>query len=179
MVDRPANPEAVFDCWKASGARPDARRFWSRIFFRCGDAVWGCGDPAHQHRKKDEADGCIRKRAAAPRVGPTVNPGAASRLIRDEADPAARARRLEVERLGNRRRAREGAQSEQRIGQAGERTRVVIERIAKQVNEIAHTPMPAQTVAYPHGLTGVSKNQDSGRGGSPRRMRTSSSTSRS
>jgi hypothetical protein len=43
----------------------------------------------------------------------------------------------------------------------------VIERIAKQVDDIARTPLPAQTIVYPHGLTRVSKNDDSGRGTPP------------
>ncbi len=53
-------------------------------------------------------------------------------------------------------------------GQSSELVKLVTElsavvgHIAKQVNDIAHTPLPAQTIAYPHGLTGVSKNEDSG-----------------
>ena len=58
-------------------------------------------------------------------------------------------------------------------GQSAELVKIVTElsavvgHIARQVNDIAHTPMPAQTIAYPHGLTGVSKNEDTGRTRTP------------
>jgi hypothetical protein len=58
-------------------------------------------------------------------------------------------------------------------GQSNELVRMVTELvatvgcIAKQVDGIARTPLPAQTIAYPHGFTGVSKNDDSGRARPP------------
>jgi hypothetical protein len=39
----------------------------------------------------------------------------------------------------------------------------LLQNIAKQVNDIACTPLPAQTIAYPHGLTAVRKTEDGGR----------------
>jgi hypothetical protein len=38
----------------------------------------------------------------------------------------------------------------------------VIGRIAKQVDDIARTPLPPRTLAYPFGFTAVSKTEDSG-----------------
>jgi hypothetical protein len=38
----------------------------------------------------------------------------------------------------------------------------IIARIAKQVDDIARTPLPPQTIAYSHGLTAVGKNEDIG-----------------
>jgi hypothetical protein len=62
LVDRPANPEAVFDCWKASAASemppapaPDP--------FNPPVQVWACGVPEHHHRAKGEAVRCLEKRA--------------------------------------------------------------------------------------------------------------------
>jgi HK97 family phage prohead protease len=52
LVDRPANPEAVFDCWKAEragGAQPVQ--------------VWHCGIAAHRHLAKSEATRCVQRRA--------------------------------------------------------------------------------------------------------------------
>jgi hypothetical protein len=68
LVDRPANPEAVFDMWKASQetTMPDG-------LVSVGDALaeamaktvqyWACSDPTHQHVKKDEAARCLAKAA--------------------------------------------------------------------------------------------------------------------
>ena len=38
----------------------------------------------------------------------------------------------------------------------------IIGHIAKQVDDIARTPLPPQTIAYPLKLTGVNKNEDIG-----------------
>ena len=53
VVDRPANPEAVFDCWKRSTdgqAPPHALR-----------QVWDCGVAGHRHRAKAEAVRCLEE----------------------------------------------------------------------------------------------------------------------
>ena len=58
-------------------------------------------------------------------------------------------------------------------GQSNELVKMVTElgavvgRIAKQVEDIARTPLPPQTIAYPHGLTRVSKNEDIERARTP------------
>jgi phage head maturation protease len=53
LVDRPANPEAVFDYWKAAGAStmPDTR-------FNPPIQIWACGMPEHRHLAKAEALRC-------------------------------------------------------------------------------------------------------------------------
>src|SRR3954452_20307627 len=93
VVDRPANPEAVFDCWKASGR--DEGRDGSGYLFDAAMQIFVCGDSGHHHREKEEADRCIRRRAAAsdrarssPQAGGSLPAGAA-----DEADAAAHTRR--------------------------------------------------------------------------------------
>jgi len=53
LVDRPANPEAVFDCWKAEPA------FGSSILRQEPLQVWACGVPEHAHIAKAEATRCI------------------------------------------------------------------------------------------------------------------------
>jgi hypothetical protein len=53
LVDRPANPEAVFDYWKAAGApiMPDTG-------FNPPIQIWACGVPEHRHLAKAEALKC-------------------------------------------------------------------------------------------------------------------------
>ena len=50
VVDRPANPEAVFDCWKASGG--DESRQSLAHPFDVAAQFWVCGDSGHHHREK-------------------------------------------------------------------------------------------------------------------------------
>src|SRR5271170_795579 len=53
LVDRPANPEAVFDYWKAAGAScmPETR-------FNSPFQIWACGVPEHRHLAKADALKC-------------------------------------------------------------------------------------------------------------------------
>lgn len=53
LVDRPANPEAVFDYWKAAGASimPETR-------FNPPIQIWACGVAEHRHLAKAEALRC-------------------------------------------------------------------------------------------------------------------------
>ena len=53
LVDRPANPEAVFDYWKAAGAltMPDTR-------FNAPIQIWACGVAEHRHLAKADAIKC-------------------------------------------------------------------------------------------------------------------------
>lgn len=57
LVDRPANPEAVFDYWKAAGAStmPDTR-------FNSPIQIWACGLPDHHHLAKSDALKCQERR---------------------------------------------------------------------------------------------------------------------
>lgn len=59
LVDRPANPEAVFDCWKAALVSADDRPFNSPI------QIWACNVPGHRHLVKAEALKCFEKGLAA------------------------------------------------------------------------------------------------------------------
>jgi phage head maturation protease len=49
LVDRPANPEAVFDCWKAQGEMMSAEPV----------QIWHCGNGDHRHLAKADALRCI------------------------------------------------------------------------------------------------------------------------
>jgi tRNA threonylcarbamoyladenosine modification (KEOPS) complex Cgi121 subunit len=69
LVDRPANPEAIFDCWKASMAGPPAA---GSAAPNAPVQIWACGVPNHQHRAKAEAIKCLEKRAAAGASGVEV-----------------------------------------------------------------------------------------------------------
>src|ERR1700737_816501 len=108
LVERPANPAAVFDCWKAAVAIPGGH-------YREGDAesaspapagsarepfnppvqIWTCGVPGHHHRAKSEAVKCLEMRSPGPasssRPAPSAeasgsSPQEGQRAV--EADPA-------------------------------------------------------------------------------------------
>jgi hypothetical protein len=164
VVDRPANPEAVFDCWKASGG--DQIPNGSAFALDAARQFWACGDPGHHHLNRAEADGCICKRAAASEAAGLL-PHAGGRMLArtaDVADPAGHIRRTDAS-------AEKWATASELAkvhGQSSELVKMVTElgavigRIAKQVDAIAHTPLPSQTIAYPHGFTRVSKSEDIG-----------------
>lgn len=60
LVDRPANPDAVFDCWKASEA--------TEAPFNAPFQLWACGEHSHTHLAKADAIKCLENRAAEPTV---------------------------------------------------------------------------------------------------------------
>jgi phage head maturation protease len=59
LVDRPANPEAVFDCWKAEGGQHMAE---AAAGANPPVQIWHCGVAAHRHLVKAEAIRCVEKR---------------------------------------------------------------------------------------------------------------------
>lgn len=93
LVDRPANPEAVFDCWKASAVSPPPQDGpglpgWIRDaeipappapeVFNSAIQVWACGVSDHRHLAKSEALKCLGKRSVTPTeakavIAPTVS----------------------------------------------------------------------------------------------------------
>jgi hypothetical protein len=60
LVDRPANPEAIFDCWKAAAAMTTQSQA-----FNPPVQIWACGTIDHRHLTKADAIKCLEKRAAA------------------------------------------------------------------------------------------------------------------
>ena len=64
LVDRPANPEAVFDYWKASG---DA--VMSETRFNPPLQIWACGMPEHRHLVKTDAIRCLETMATDDPAG--------------------------------------------------------------------------------------------------------------
>ena len=84
LVDRPANPEAVFDCWKAALASiapsgsagkelatdpPDSSVPTSSALetFNAPIQIWSCGISAHRHQIKAEALKCLKGGSGLPR----------------------------------------------------------------------------------------------------------------
>jgi hypothetical protein len=69
LVDRPANPEAVFDCWKAAeggGGQSPAHQVTAALAgepFNPPVQIWACGMPDHNHRAKSDAVRCLQERA--------------------------------------------------------------------------------------------------------------------
>jgi hypothetical protein len=72
LVDRPANPEAIFDCWKAAddgkwlGKMPASSMSKQTTAaqgpFNSPLQVWTCGFSEHRHLTKAEAIKCLEKR---------------------------------------------------------------------------------------------------------------------
>ena len=70
LVDRPANPDAIFDCWKASVAEQDSGNSETTVPpaavqepFNPPLQIWACGMADHRHRGKGEAVKCLERRA--------------------------------------------------------------------------------------------------------------------
>ena len=74
LVDRPANPEAIFDCWKAAmppdaplgvaepveGEPADTEQVPSRLQpFNAPIQIWACTVPGHRHLAKADALKCL------------------------------------------------------------------------------------------------------------------------
>ena len=70
LVDRPANPEAVFDCWKAAEiAGGETRRDQVAVTddpFNPPVQIWACGVPDHHHLAKNDALRCVQDRTLGP-----------------------------------------------------------------------------------------------------------------
>lgn len=89
LVDRPANPEAIFDCWKAAmppdapvgvaelgvarGEPADAEHAPSRPQpFNAPIQIWACTVPDHRHLAKADALKCLEGGAGTPEDRPTA-----------------------------------------------------------------------------------------------------------
>ncbi len=90
LVDRPANPAAIFDCWKAttgtsmpcSEADPSlAAAISSSLGWEPLNPpiqIWACGVPDHHHRAKGDAVKCLETQALAapdfilPQTAPAI-----------------------------------------------------------------------------------------------------------
>jgi phage head maturation protease len=90
VVDRPANPEAMFDCWKLS-TRPAKGDSMATIAAtaRAPVQIWDCGVAAHRHLAKAQAMGCIEDHAPAGAVAADDPNGNAAES--DAGDPEGRA----------------------------------------------------------------------------------------
>ena len=93
LVDRPANPEAILDCWKSttatsmpySEADPSLSAANSsslaREPFNPPIQIWACGVPDHHHRAKGDAVKCLETQALAapnfslPQIAPVIFEG--------------------------------------------------------------------------------------------------------
>ena len=71
LVDRPANPEAIFDCWKAAEGVPgrsprdpaSVAPAPTREPFNPPIQIWACGVADHHHHGKGEAVKCLERQA--------------------------------------------------------------------------------------------------------------------
>src|SRR5215472_15854549 len=70
LGDRPANPDAICDCWKATVAEQDPGNSETTVPpaavqepFNPPIQIWACGVADHRHRGKGEAVKCLERRA--------------------------------------------------------------------------------------------------------------------
>src|SRR6516225_10339775 len=118
LVDRPANPEAVFDCWKAiAGVTEQGPADLAPTMVSPAPArepvnppiqIWACGMPDHHHRAKGDAVKCLEKQArGAPAdrfpplpetrfASPPEGPQEADRAMKTEAAIDAAKRAIET-----------------------------------------------------------------------------------
>src|SRR5438105_9240682 len=73
VVDRPANPDAVFHCWKAAAAAGDPADMIAPGPRPEPVQIWDCDTAGHRHLAKAEAAQCIERRADEP-AGDTTGP---------------------------------------------------------------------------------------------------------
>jgi len=108
VVDRPANPEAVFDCWKRStGPATGGSMANTEATTRTPSQVWDCGAAGHRHLAKAEAVRCLEGHDAS--ASPTAaddesaaDPGEPPAAVSDPHPASDRVREslAEVGRLG-------------------------------------------------------------------------------
>lgn len=106
LVDRPANPAAVFDCWKASGMQTESPTATAAPF-NPPIQIWACGDDSHRHVAKADALKCLEKQAAGGVVDTSVE---AAPTIAEPTEAEKQAAAAEIEK-----RATEGAVSAQAL----------------------------------------------------------------
>jgi hypothetical protein len=107
LVDRPANPEAIFDCWKAAMLPDAAFAVAEPVVAQAGSAdteqalsgpqpfkfpiqIWACAVPDHRHMVKVDALKCLEGSAALAVDRRSTIP-AKARTANDERDKASRA----------------------------------------------------------------------------------------
>lgn len=166
IVDRPANPEAVFDCWKAAGG--DEMHGAPEFPLDAAMRIWVCGDPGHHHHRKEDADVCIRKRMAPETVGSGPQArgnGSAATLEGDVAPHFHQPAALSTDIWATAEELTKVHDQNIKLVKMMTELSAAIERVAKQVDDIARVPLPAQTIAYPHGFAAVSKSDDNGGAG--------------
>jgi hypothetical protein len=105
LVDRPANPEAIFDCWKAAimsdaafdgsdiadgmqGPATSARAPLAQDPFNAPMQIWSCPVPDHRHLAKTDAVKCLEKLNAGS-IEPKIAIAAATPAVAEEASRAA------------------------------------------------------------------------------------------
>ena len=103
LVDRPANPEAIFDCWKAA-MLPNAPLAVAEPVVEGGSAdteeapsepqpfnvpiqIWACAVPDHRHMAKVDAQKCLESSAALAPDRRSTAP-ARARMANNEKDKA-------------------------------------------------------------------------------------------
>jgi len=64
VVDRPANPEAVFDCWKLAAGGASETDAASSGIAKLPVQVWHCGTAAHRYLAKADAVQCLERQGS-------------------------------------------------------------------------------------------------------------------
>jgi hypothetical protein len=161
LVDRPANPEAVFDCWKAAGipgeildetrltraegalatSAPSVRE---QEPFHPPIQIWACGVSDHCHLAKADAIKCLEKRARASEAsGAALAPAGAPEIYEENGNPGKMTHSAEQANFD----AHEIADSKKKIEQkiddsgpllAGDRGQAVRSALKKTLLDVGH-----------------------------------------
>lgn len=181
VVDRPANPEAVFDCWKlAAGAAPDnaegqldpkqAVAALGRLGRMLADLEW-LGDrikregtqavdpPSLQRVQAIIAELCglvavLAAREGRDRQGGTADPDAAG-VSAPLATVLGKARRTD------------GAPAPDAVAKLAEQLLPRLDALQRRVEEIAAMPLPPQTAGRGVAFRSISKREDAGSAAMP------------
>ena len=82
LVDRPANPEAIFDYWKSAGAAS-----MPEVQLNAPFQIWACGVPGHRHFVKSDAVRCQEKMSNEDLIATFKNHDPTAQGGSDKADP--------------------------------------------------------------------------------------------
>jgi hypothetical protein len=109
LVDRPANPEAIFDCWKAADDGKRLGKMPSLLIskqtgtaqgpFNSPIQIWACGVSDHRHLTKAEAVKCLEECETGPADLQTqITSATAGMLSNADTSSAVASRKNSVER---------------------------------------------------------------------------------
>lgn len=174
LVDRPANPEAVFDCWKRAAAPAPGEGGGAPPAVEYADPAITGVNPAARPPQLAAGLDWPREGTAGDEAADMIEPALARRLqsIADELlgfvgsliaggdDPAPPLAELAASGLLRKAERRQIAMIADGLAKLAADLVPRLDALQQRVDEIARTPLPPQTVA--RGFVGLSKREDGG-----------------